>query len=237
MNCAEAKRYVAFTRDGELSPEEERRLAEHLRVCPACAAERASFLEQDRSLKKLRSIVPDLRDPEANVQTILHRIRSENAPGRQSVVSAIIDRLIRALEVPGLRYALAVFVTVTVTGFVFQQVTILRSVSALEVRLSQPEAQRFRTVYTVPPGGLQRLAQSPDLRKLLERAEARQMAGHGRYDANRVGLIAQVLDSPESRWMLQTLLPGAQKKEIDSLVSDLTRNVHRVWTYSKGDAE
>jgi anti-sigma factor RsiW len=235
MNCAEAKRLIAFTRKGEMGPAEEYQLAEHVRTCPACQAERAAFLNQDRAVEKLRSIVPTLKNPEANVQAILRRVREEVPPQRQGVVSALVDRLIGALEVPGLRYALAVFVTVMVTGFVIQQVTILRSVSALEARLAKPEAPRIRLAYAVTPGAVEHLTRSEEIRAMLEKAGANQELGSERLHATRAGSIADLLNSPESRWVLHTLLPGTRERGIDSLVNELSRNVRLVLTYSKGD--
>jgi hypothetical protein len=236
MNCAEAKRLIPFTRPGELSPEEEHRLAAHLRACPACTAEHTAFLNQDRAVEKLRSILPTMKDPEANVQAILSRVREEAPPQRQGVVSALVDRLIGALELPGLRYALAVFVTVMVTGFVIQQVTILRSVSALEAQLAKPEAPRIRLAYAVSPGTVEHLSQSEEIRTILEKAGAVQELQSERLRASRGGSITDVLNSPGSRWVLRTLLPGAGEAEIDSLMSRLSRDVRFVLTYSKGDA-
>jgi hypothetical protein len=235
MNCAETKRFLAFTREGEMSPEEERNLAAHLRTCPACSAEHAAFLNQARTVEKLRSIVPTLKDPEAIVQAVLGRVRGEASPQRQGVVSALVDRLIGALEVPGFRFALAAFVTIMVTGFVFQQVTILRSVSALEARLSQPAPPRIRLAYAVTPGTAEHLTGSLKIRTMLEKAGADQESGEERLRTARVSSIVDLLDSPESRWALYTLLPGSRKGGIDSLVSELSRNVRLVLTYSKGD--
>lgn len=234
MNCVEA-RILAFTRDGELSPGEERALEAHLQTCPGCMAERASFLEQRRNLEKLRSIVPALRDPEENVREILSRVRTDSLPRRQGLLTTIVDRMIRALEVPGLRYALAAFVTVMVSGSVVQQVTILRSVSALEARLSGPEPLRLRMAYTVPTADLNRLTRSGELRAILERLEAPGGAGPVRLDASQAGPFLEVLHTPGSRWMLRTLLPGFRDGDIDALVTEFSRNVHMILTYSKGD--
>ncbi len=231
MKCAEAKRYLALTRKGELTSEIERALAEHVRTCPACAAEQASFLRQDRSLENLRSIAPSLRDPEANVRRILQRVRSESVPRHQHVMSAIVDRLNRALEVPGLRYALAVFVTATVTGFVLQQVTILRNVSALEARLSKPEAPRIRVAYVVPPESVERLTRSREGREIVRTMGSSEATGGLRIDPTRLASFTDLLDSPESRWTLHAVLPGGGTGEVDSLIAELTRNVHRVLTY------
>lgn len=233
MKCAEAKRLIAFTREGELGPDEERNLGVHLRTCPACAAEREAFLKQDQSLQKLRSIVPELRDPEGSARAILERTRVEAFGQHQGALSALTDRLIRALEVPGLRYALAVFVTVVVTGFVLNQFTILRSVSALEARLSQPEPPRIRLAYAVNPAVIEQLARSREVQAMLEHAGDGRELGRERI---RAGSITDLLNAPESRWVFRTFLPGTRQGEIDSLVNELTRNARLVLTYSKGDA-
>ncbi len=237
MKCAAARKIMALTREGELSPDEERRLASHLQVCPACSAERASFLDQTRSLEKLRSITPALRSPEANVRAILDRVRAGGNPLRRGALSMLADRLFRALDVPGLRYALAALVGVTVTGFVFQQVTIFESVSDLEARLAQPGAPRIRMAYALPPGAAERIAQSREIRTILERSRVGQETGYARLDANRIGSIAEILNSPESRWMLHALRPMLRPGEMDTLISGFSRNVQRVLTYSKGVSE
>ncbi len=235
MNCAEAKRILAFTREGELVPGEERALEAHLRTCPVCMAERASFLEQNRNMEKLRSIIPVLRDPEENAQAILDRVRVDMLPRPQGLVGTIVDQMIRALEFPGLRYALAVFVTVIVTGFVVQQVAILGSVSALEARLSQSDPPRLRMAYSIPRAEVDRLARSGELRAIFQILEAPGGAGPVRFDASRAGAFWEVLHSPGSRWMLRTLLPGVREGDIDTLVAKLARNVRMIMTYSKGE--
>lgn len=235
MNCVEAKRILAFTREGELSPGEERALEAHLRTCPGCMAERASFLAQNRNMEKLRSIVPVLRDPEENVRAILDRVRVDALPRPRGLLSTIVDRMIRALEVPGLRYALAVFVTVMVTGFIVQQVTILKSVSALEARLSQPDPPRLRMAYSIPRADVDRLALSGELRAIFERLEAPGGAGPVRFDASRAGAFLEDLHAPGSRWMLRTLLPGLREGNIDTLVAKLSRDIRMIMTYSKGE--
>jgi hypothetical protein len=234
MNCAEAKRFIPLMRQGELSPAEQRALADHLRSCPSCAAEQAGYLNLNRRIAKLRAIVPELPEPERSVQAILARVRAERRPEHQGYVSALVDRLIRALEVPGLRYALALFVTVTVTGFVFQQLTILQSVSALEARLSRPSTPRVRMAYAVNPEAVERLARAEEIRTILERS------GEGiqtdRLGSARVGTLADLLDAPESREVLRALLPRAGRQTIDSLVAEFSRNIRFVLTTSKGDA-
>ncbi len=234
MNCVEA-RILALTREGELSPGEERALEDHLRTCPGCLAERESFLEQNRNMETLRSIIPVLKDPEENVRAILDRVGVDALPRPQGLLSTIVDRMIRALEVPGLRYALAVFVTVTVSGFIVQQVTILRSVSALEARLSQPDHPRLRMAYSIPRVDVDRLARSGELRTIFDRLEAPGGAGPVRFDASRAGALLEVLHAPGSRWMLRTLLPGLRERDIDTLVAELSRNVRMIMTYSKGE--
>ncbi len=235
MNCAEAKKILAFTREGELSPGEKRALEAHVRTCPVCMAESVSFLEQNRNLERLRSIVPALRDPEENVRAILDRVRAGVLPRRQGFLTTIVDRMIEALEAPGLRYALAVFVTVMVTGFVVQQVAILRSVSALEARLSQPEPPRLRMAYSLPTADLDRLARSGEFRVIFERLEASGGAGPFRLDARRAGPFLALLHAPGSRLMLRTLLPGLRPGDIDTLVTEFSRNVRMILTYSKGE--
>jgi hypothetical protein len=185
-------------------------------------------------MERLRSIIPALPDPEASVQTVLARVRTERAPNRQGPLSALVDRLIRALEVPGLRYALAVFVTVTVTGFVVQQLTILHNVSSLEARLARPDVPGVRMAYAVNPEAIDRLAQAEGIRTILERSG--EGLSTGRFGSARVSTLADLLNAPESRWVLRTLLPGTREETIDSLVNELSRNVRFVLTTSKGDA-
>ena len=110
MNCAEARRYLALTREGELSGDDERNLDAHLRSCPTCLAERDAFVHQNHLVEKLRSISPALPDPEANVQAVLARVRSETLPRPRGLAGALLDRIIGFLEVPVLRYALAVLI-------------------------------------------------------------------------------------------------------------------------------
>ncbi len=235
MNCAEAGRILGLVRAGELDPGEERALEAHLKTCPACSAERASFLGQRRRLETLRSIVPAPRNPEESIRAILNRVRSSTpSPGR-GLITTIMDGMIGALEVPGLRYALAVFVTVMVSGFVLQQVSILKSVTALEARLSQPEPPRLRMAYTVPPADLNRLARSGELQAIFQRAEARGGTRPVRFDANRAAPFLEVLNTPGSRLMLRTLLPGLRDGDIDTLVTEFSRNVQMILTYSKGE--
>lgn len=234
MNCAEAKRIIPLTRQGELSEAEQRALEAHLRSCPSCAAERRAFLSQDRRIEQLRTIAPDLPDPEASVRAVLARVRAERLPDRQGPVSTLVDRLIRALEVPGLRYALAVFVTITVTGFIVQQLTILHNVSSLEARLARPDAPGVRMAYAVNPETVERLTHAEEIRTILKRSG--EGLETGRFGSARVGTLADLLNAPESRWVLRSLLPRTGGQTIDSLVTELSRNVRFVLTTSKGDA-
>lgn len=235
MNCAEAKRYITSAREGEMSPGETRRLAGHLRTCPACAAERAAFLKQERTLARLRSIVPEMKNPDASLQAILERVRREES--RRGAVDAgtLLDKLIAIFEVPRLRYVLAAFVVIMVTGFVIQQVTILRSVSALEARLSLPEAPRIRAAYVIPRSALDRLSRTREFRTVLERAGADQESGE-RIDAASIAGLADIRDFRETMQVVRALQPDKTESGIDSLVADLTRHARFVLTYSKGVA-
>jgi hypothetical protein len=236
MNCAEAKRYLALIREGELSAEEERNLDVHLRVCPVCAAERAAYIRQERAMAKLRSISPALRDPEAHLQAVLARVRAESRPRPLGRMSALVVRTIDLLEVPGLRYALAAMVTILVTGFIMQQILILRSVSALESRLAQPEAPRIRLSYALSAEGIEQLKRSADVRAIIEHHWTGRSMSIEQLRTARASTIADLIDSPESRWVLRSLIPAASVSKLDALVRNLSRNARLVLTYSKGEA-
>ncbi len=235
MNCAEAKRCITSAREGEMSPEESRRLAGHLRTCPACAAERAAFLKQERALARLRSIVPEMKNPDASLQAILERVRREESRRGGVDAGSILDKLIALFETPRLRYVLAAFVIIMVTGFVIQQVTILRNVSALEARLSLPDAPRIRAAYVIPRSALDRLNRTREFRTVLERAGADRESGE-RIDAASLAAFAGLRDFRETREVVRALQPDRTESSIDSLVADLARHARFVLTYSKGVA-
>jgi hypothetical protein len=139
------------------------------------------------------------------------------------------------LEIPGLRYALAALVTVIVTGFIVQQISVLRSVSALESRLSRPEAPRIRLAYTLSPEGIEQLRRSEEVRAILQAQGTGRSHNLEKLGGEHAGTIAALIDSPESRQVLRALVPAAGGPAMENLLKILSLNARLVLTYSKGE--
>jgi len=78
MDCRESKRLIQMELDGEISPADARRLAEHVEVCDACAAEREEMLALERELVDL----PIERAPGNLVREVVESIEKERVAGR-----------------------------------------------------------------------------------------------------------------------------------------------------------
>lgn len=73
MVCEEYRQLLSARLDGELSPQEEKALEEHLAVCPACRADEAQLAAIQAAFKQLE----DVEVPEGFAQSVMERVRAE----------------------------------------------------------------------------------------------------------------------------------------------------------------
>ena len=214
MKCEEARRLMQLNRPGDLTPSEQDRLEQHCARCPACAAKRERLLRADLTFEQLRAFTPSPRHPELLTASIMREVRNNTRAATRADTVQWIDAILRRFEVPAVRYASALFVTVALLGFVGQQFTIMDSVSGLETRLARGPQPRIRLAYAIDLASVRRLRESRDLQRLLP-LQVPTNAGERILMPQQTLLALQELIASRSR--VETGTPGAMAI-LDSLV-------------------
>jgi hypothetical protein len=167
MTCDQARRLLYLSRPGEIEEEEREALSRHLATCTACSDEREKVRLSELRLEQLRLSPPLVRSPERLTRAILARVAaSSNAP-RATRAGLLLDRLAGLLDIPLLRYGAAAFITLTLTLFVAQEMTILKNVSALQNRLSGIQRPSMHLAYAVDLESIRTFRESRTVEELL----------------------------------------------------------------------
>ena len=131
MTCKRARQYLQLSRPGELSPRERRRLADHVRSCPACAGEEQAIRRTDAWIAGAREFSPPPEEASGLAAMVMEAVR--NLDSKQSGRVRMSRRFPRLWPgVPTLPKALAGAVIVLLTILAAQTWMVLKKVSSLQ---------------------------------------------------------------------------------------------------------
>ena len=134
MKCGRYRRFIMLNRQGELSVDEARALADHLAGCADCSALLKQAQEADRFMQRIRDVSPVLERPDELVDSVLRRIQAMNAPARKGTGDSVFAGMLDTVLSPAIRFGSIALAAVVVLGFTLQSLVTMKSVSALEGR-------------------------------------------------------------------------------------------------------
>lgn len=167
MKCRDAKRLMDLSRPGELTVIELDALDRHCASCPACAAERTRARQSESLLARLRAVKPEPRNGDILTASILARVREQRQKTHNRSTAEWFDRIASWLEIPLLRYASALFITVTLLSFVTQLLAIMHSITDLEARLARGPRPQARFAYAINMESVMQMKEAKELDRLL----------------------------------------------------------------------
>ncbi len=173
MECADYERLIHLSRPGERNEREEEELARHLRVCGRCAQLHLEMSRTDDYIDGLRSRKPALPHPELLTDRILAAIAPRQ--GTPSRARAVFEMLHALLMRPSVRHAYAAAVSVAVALFLYEQVSLVKSLHRLEQRMEESVRPRVgaAVTYTLDSHTLRRTGALELLRPILDTGDYR----------------------------------------------------------------
>jgi hypothetical protein len=180
MTCKHALRLLEMSRPGELGFRERRRLDDHIRLCPVCAAAREKNLESDAQIAGAREFVPCLEEGAGLTESIMKAVR------RRGPAPVERERAAGWPGFPAFARLLALSIAAFMAVMTFQTWTILKKVSVLEKDMASRGAlalasnegvpSRFLAVEAVMGPGMNPAA-GPDNREriILEKASLEEL--------------------------------------------------------------
>jgi anti-sigma factor RsiW len=148
MSCRKFRTMILLGREGELTDGEARELAEHLTVCPSCAAEEASLAEMAALMQRAHDIPVEPPDPEGLTSRILGRVATMPRTVARTRATSLIDRLFDVIFARSFRLASALAIALVTGMFMWQYFSILGDMRNLEA-----QQMRAETAHTLPQVG------------------------------------------------------------------------------------
>jgi hypothetical protein len=173
MQCGDYERLIHLSGAGERTAEEEQHLARHLRTCPRCAEMQEQMERTDTYIGRLRGLSPAVPRPGLLTDRILAAI--DPLPAKHARPWEVLDVLQTILMKPTVRYVYAAAIILAVGLFLYQQVSLVNSLQALERRMEEGGRLRPRAsvTYTVSTESLRRTGAMGLLRPLLDSGDYR----------------------------------------------------------------
>ena len=168
MNCEDYQRLLHLNRAGEISVEEAEELRRHLRLCEKCTLEYRRIQRADQFIDRISAFTPASINPGKLTADILRRVSEESAASHD------IDLLSRMLDFflqPSIRYATVAIILLIISTFMYQLMTTLSGVSAVEQQMALVSNQTTvvpQTTYTAESKTLQEVSRSKDVKSLTE---------------------------------------------------------------------
>ena len=118
MKCKTCQRLLALSRKGEMDSKQEIRMDRHISSCSECSEVKRRIGNVNVKLSHLRKGHPDLSQPEALTDSIMHQVKGQSRR-RESVSTA--ESVWEFFSFPKIRLALTVLIVLVVGSFFVQE--------------------------------------------------------------------------------------------------------------------
>jgi hypothetical protein len=230
MNCRQFRGAVYLNRDGELSRDEARAIAEHLAGCERCASEKARADGLALFRKNIAAIGLAPEDPQYLTRRILERVSNKSRRESEKERVFTLDRFLSVVTTPMFRLTSSGAIALIAISFLIHAYGILREVHDLEIRQQYPVE-----VINVP-----HLDFAVDVRPLRGTPEGAML---NRIEGHAIGthLVVNERHSNMLRSRERALswrfpgpqLPSADRETIRALVSYFKENGHPVISFTR----
>ena len=142
MRCDYYKKLLHLNRSGELSESEQKKLDNHLRICPDCNKMKQELEKMSTAVKTVKENESVLSDPQTLTTNIIQTI-SKSEKKKIKRRETVFDNILDIFSMGRLRYSLAAVVSVILLIFLTQQIYIINKISGLEDRIDTVSLKRI----------------------------------------------------------------------------------------------
>ncbi|MGB6033435.1 MAG: hypothetical protein WBH55_11430 [Bacteroidota bacterium] len=235
MKCEDYERLIHLSRPGERTEREEEELTRHLQVCGRCAQLHQQMSRAGDYIDRLKSVTPAVPHPEGLTDRIVAAIgAAQLTPARaQSLPELLYAFLMR----PSVRYAYVAAVSLAVSLFLYQLVSLVSSLHALEQRMEQDVRPRPRAAvtYTVDRESLRRTGAMELLQPVLGSDDYSLSNGDVVVRKRSLEAYAAKTDVRKLRRLVSTYGLDMPEARIESLLDELKSSaVVQLRLYAEG---
>ena len=136
MKCGQIEELIFSKRSDELTPVEKSIIEKHILSCPKCKSIYGSTLKAESVLVKMKTHQPVLKNEEFLVDSIMQKIISSPANQKFENQFYLLEKLILFVSQKTVRYALASFLFIMLSTYMFEEYSAVKNITELENRLN-----------------------------------------------------------------------------------------------------
>jgi Zn-finger protein len=142
MNCKEAQNTLYEKKPEELTAEEKKRILEHIDKCSDCKLIAEKNKAVDKILNTIVSFKPAITNPDLILENIKQKI--ELLEREKQNKAGIVNNIISYVESPRIRFSLAAFLFLILSGYFIQEFSAVSNIIGLEKKFNRISAQNYQ---------------------------------------------------------------------------------------------